>query len=194
VRRILCSAFHWAIDSVMGKRLEVLWDLGSGSKKRKMWWGAFVASGIEVSSASAPGGAKIKNDTMHGHESTESTVRFISSSILEELEGMGRYVRHEWRWEGIATPERGRDDACWSIIAPAPGHGEQGPALYERVATLERELTDMKQRIDENSGGVEGGAYSRVLAFARHKLRLELSRPLLGISPSIRKVCCSFEY
>jgi hypothetical protein len=187
VLRILCSAFHCTMDSVMGKRLEVLWHLGSGSKKQKVWWGAFVASGIEVSSASAPRGAKIMYDTMHGHESTESTVRFISSSILEELEGMGRYVRHQWRWEGIATPERGRDDACLSIIAPASGHAEQGPALYERVATLERELADVKQRIDEKSGGVEGGAYSRVLAFARHKLGLELSRPLLGSSPSMSK-------
>jgi hypothetical protein len=45
---------------------------------------------------------------------------------------MGRYVRHQWRWEGIATPERDRDDACLSIIAPAPGHAEQGPALFDR--------------------------------------------------------------
>jgi hypothetical protein len=110
-------------------------------------------------------------DTMHGHESKESTVRFISSSILEELDGMGRYVRHQWRWDRIATQERRREDACLSIIAPALDHAEQGPALYERVSTLERALTDVKQRIDENSGGVEGGAYSRVLAFACYGAR-----------------------
>jgi hypothetical protein len=78
------------MDSVMGKRLELPWDLGNGSKKQKVWWGAFVASGLEVSPASTPRGAKIRYDTMHGHEFTESTVRFISSSITEELEGMGR--------------------------------------------------------------------------------------------------------
>jgi hypothetical protein len=81
----------------MGKRLEVLWDLRSGFKKQNVWWGAFVASGIEASLASAPRGTKIMYDTIHGHESTESTACFISSSILEELEGMGRYVRHQWR-------------------------------------------------------------------------------------------------
>jgi hypothetical protein len=91
-----------------------------------------------VSSAFAPRGSKIKYDTKHGHECTESTVRFISSSILDELEGMGRYVRHQWRWEVIATPERDRDDACLSMIAPAPGHTEQQPTLYKRVVTLER--------------------------------------------------------
>jgi hypothetical protein len=187
VPRFMCDAFHCAMDSVMGKSLEVLWDLGSGSKKQKVWWRAFVASGIEGSSASAPGGAKIRYDTMHGHESTESTVRFTGSSILEEVEGVGRYVGHQWRWEGIATPERGRDHACLSIIAPSSGHAEKGPALYERVATLERELADVKKHMDENSGGVEGGAYSPVLAFTRHKLGLELSKPHLGSSPSMSK-------
>jgi hypothetical protein len=53
----------------MGKRLEVLWDLGSGSNKQKVWWGAFLASGVEVSSASASRGTKIMYDMMHGHES-----------------------------------------------------------------------------------------------------------------------------
>jgi hypothetical protein len=48
-------------------------------------------------------------------------------------------------------------------------------------------LTDVKQRIDNNPGGVEGGAYSRALAFARHRLGLELSRPLLGSSLSTSK-------
>jgi hypothetical protein len=85
-------------------------------------------------SASAPRGAKIKYETMHGHESTESTVRFIRPSFLDGLEGVGRYVRHQWRWEEIATPERGRDDACLSIMAPSSGHVVQGPTLYEFVA------------------------------------------------------------
>jgi hypothetical protein len=76
----------------MGKRLDVLWDLGPGSKKQKVWWGAFVTSGIERSSASAPRGAKIRYDTMHGHGSKESTFCFISSSILKEfvISGVGR--------------------------------------------------------------------------------------------------------
>jgi hypothetical protein len=50
-------------------------------------------------------------------------------------------------------------------------------------------LADVKQRVDDKSGGVEGGAYSRVLALARHKLGLELSRPLLGSSLSMSKYC-----
>jgi hypothetical protein len=114
-------------------------------------------------------------------------VRFISSSILEELGGVGRYVRHQWCWDGIATPERGRDDACFAIIAPSSGHVVQGPALFERMATLERELPDVKKSIDENSRGVDGGAYSRVLFFARHKLGLALSKPLIGSGPSMSK-------
>jgi hypothetical protein len=95
---------------------------------------------------------------MHGHESTESTVRFISSSILEELEGVDRHVRHQWRWKGIAMPERSRDDACLSIIVPPLGRVVEGPVLYERLATLERELANVKERIDKKSRGVEGGS------------------------------------
>jgi hypothetical protein len=100
---------------------------------------------------------------------------------------MGRYVRHQWRWEGISTPEQGRDDACLSILVPASGHAGQGPAIYECVVTLDRELTDVKQRIDEKFGGVECGAHGRVLAFARHKLGLELRRLFLGSSSSMSK-------
>jgi hypothetical protein len=85
--------------------------MGSGSKKHKVWWGTIVASGLEGSSVSARRGTKIHYDTMHCHESTESTVRFISSSILEELEGGGKYVRHQWHWEGTAPPEQGNDAA-----------------------------------------------------------------------------------
>jgi hypothetical protein len=175
------------MDPVIGQRLEVLWDLGSGSKKQKVWWGAIVASGLEGSSAFARRGAKIRYDTMHGHESTESTVRFISSSMLEESEGGGKYVRHQWRWEGIPALETGSDAACLSVIAPPSCDLEQRPTLYERVATLERELADVQKRIDSKARGVEGDAYHRVLAFARHKLGLELSKPLLGSGPSASK-------
>jgi hypothetical protein len=63
----------------------------------------------------------------------------------------------------------------------------QGPALYERVATLERELADVKNRIEAKSRGVEGGAYSQLLAYTRHKLGLELSNPLFGSGPSMSK-------
>jgi hypothetical protein len=80
---------------------------------------------------------------MHGRESTESTVHFISSSILEELEGVGRYIRHQWRWEEIDTPEGGRDDSCLSMIAPFSGTVVQGSAPYELEATLEQELADV---------------------------------------------------
>jgi hypothetical protein len=31
----------------------------------------------------------------------------------------------------------------------------QGPVLYERVATMERELADVKKRFDEKSRGVK---------------------------------------
>jgi hypothetical protein len=45
----------------------------------------------------------------------------------------------------------------------------------------------VKKRIDEKCRGVEDGAYSRVLYFARQKLGLELSEPLLGSGPSMSK-------
>jgi hypothetical protein len=32
----MCDVFHFAMDPVIGKRLEVLWDLGSGPKKHKV--------------------------------------------------------------------------------------------------------------------------------------------------------------
>jgi hypothetical protein len=124
---------------------------------------------------------------MHGHESTESTLRFISSSMLEVLENEGKYVLHQWRWEGMPAFEQGSDAACLSVIAPPPGDLVQGPTLYERVATLEREFADVKKRIDSKDREVEGDAYRRLLAFARHKPVLELSKPLLGSGPSVSK-------
>jgi hypothetical protein len=67
---------------------------------------------------------------------------------------------------------------CLSTIAPSFCHVVQDPVLCERVATLERELADVKNRVEEKSRGLEDDAYSRVLAFARHKLGLELRKPL----------------
>jgi hypothetical protein len=53
------------------------------------------------------------------------------------------------------------------------------------VATLARELADVQKRIDAESRGVEWNAYSRVLAFRKHKLGLELSKPVLVSGPSV---------
>jgi hypothetical protein len=135
-----------SIAQVIGQRLDVLWDLGSGSKKHKVRWGAIVASGFEGSSASACRGAKIRYDTIHGHESTESTVRFFSSSILEEIQGGGNYVRHQWRWEGNAPPEQGSDAACLPVLAPPPGDVMQG-LLVTNVWRHSRESWLMRYRV-----------------------------------------------
>jgi hypothetical protein len=107
--------------------------------------------------------------------------------MLEELEGGGKYVRHQWRWEGIPALEQGSDDACLSVIEPPSCDLEQRPTLYERVETLERELADVQNRIGSKARGVGGDAYHRVQAFARHKLGLELSKPLLGSGRSVSK-------
>jgi hypothetical protein len=55
------------------------------------------------------------------------------------------------------------------------------------VATLARELADVQKRIDAESRGVEWDAYSRVLAFVKQKLGLELSKPVLVSGPSVSK-------
>jgi hypothetical protein len=63
----------------------------------------------------------------------------------------------------------------------------QGPTVYGRVATLEREMADVQERIDAKAKGVEEDAYNRLLSLARHKLGLELNKPLLGSGPFMSK-------
>jgi hypothetical protein len=157
----MCDEIHSAMDLVIGQRPDVLWDLESGSKKHKAQWGAIVASGFEGSSASARIGAKIRYDTIHGHESTESTVRFISSSILEEIQGGASYVRHQWRWEGTAPPEQGNDAPCLPVLAPPSGDVAQG-LLVTNVWRHSRESwlmcrSALTWKIEEWSGTLTAG-------------------------------------
>ena len=54
-----------------GRRLEVLWDIRTGTRKRSVWWGAVIARVAKGKAASVSKTAKIRYDKLHGHNPTE---------------------------------------------------------------------------------------------------------------------------
>ena len=54
-----------------GRRLEVLWDIRTGSRKRSVWWGAVIARVAKGKAAFVSKTATIRNDKLHGHNPVE---------------------------------------------------------------------------------------------------------------------------
>jgi hypothetical protein len=81
-------AFSFCTTLVMillsGRRLEVLWDLGESTKKKKVWWGPVVTKTCRRTLTTSPQSAMIRYDAMHGYDATDSKVIFINSTVLEE--------------------------------------------------------------------------------------------------------------
>lgn len=177
-----------------GRRLEVLWDIRTGTRKCNVWWGAVIARVAKGKAASVSKTAKIRYDKLHGHNPTEYFVRFISSTVLEEAEGHGNNVRHLWRWAEKMIAEISENSGSSSVrkrteeIAPIchPRQYVNNSDICSRVEALEAQLRDVRDVL--RLRGLEGKQNScRVLAFARHKLGLQLGRPLPGNSAALSK-------
>jgi hypothetical protein len=159
-----------------------------------VWWGAVIASVAEGKTASVSKTAKIHYDKLYGHNPTECVVRFISSTVLEEAEGHGNNARHLWRWAEKWIAEMRENNGSSSVrkrmeerapICPPRQSGNDSD-LSSRVETLEAQLRDVREVL--RLLGLEGKQNScRVLAFVRHKLGVQLGRPLPGNSATLSK-------
>lgn len=193
------------MDLVTGRRLEVLWELGESAKKTKVWWGAIVIKTSRCTLTSSTQSATIRYDAMHGYDAIDSKVIFINSSVLEESESRTKHVRHLWRWIETTGSESGGDGISISTAQPAdvvnPGDARTAvniertgagvysglySAILQRVETLECQVRDLTtKRCSEKSLATRECA--RTLSFARHKLGVELEKPLPGTSLSLNK-------
>jgi hypothetical protein len=141
---------------IPGRRLEVWWELGEITKKKKVWWGAIVTKTSHRTLTMSPQSAMIQYDAIHGYDATDSKVLFINSTVLEESEGTTKYVRHLWRWIETTGSEIGGNGISISTAEPADvfnpddvhnavnieltGAGEYSglySAISQRVETLE---------------------------------------------------------
>jgi hypothetical protein len=77
-----------------GGRVEVLWDITEGTRKKRVWWTASIAT------IGRPGGdgrlAKLDYEAQHGYASTSSCVCFRNMRDLETIYRGGRKERHLW--------------------------------------------------------------------------------------------------
>jgi hypothetical protein len=73
-----------SMELILGRRLELLWELGESRKEKKVWWGAIVTKPSHGTLTTSPQSAMIRDDVMHGYYATDSKVIFINSTVLEE--------------------------------------------------------------------------------------------------------------
>jgi hypothetical protein len=203
------EAFSFCTTLVMevlsGSRLEVLWELGESTKKKKVRWGAIVTNTSRRTLTTSPQSAMIRYDAMHGYDATDSKVIFINSTVLEESEGRTKYVRHLWRWIETTGSESGRNGISISTAQPADvfnpddvhnavnieltGAGEYSglySAIRQRVETLECQVRGLTTNLCSQKS-LETRDCARTLLFARHKLGVELEKHLPGTSLSLSK-------
>jgi hypothetical protein len=107
------------MEQIPGRRLEVLWELGERTKKKKVWWGAIVTKTYRRTLTSSPQSAMIRYDAMHGYDAPDSKVIFINYTVLEESESKTKYVRHLWRWIETTGSESGGNGISISTAQPA---------------------------------------------------------------------------
>lgn len=193
------------MDLQHGQRLEVLWELGTGSRKRKVWWGAYVGEVDSRTSAFTPLSATVLYDAMHGYSATESKVKFVSDSVLEAVGAEKKKVTHIWRRAGLqgsAPKETNLSASTVGTVEPEqPGtvsnveEIECAPSklyigdyseLHRRVRTLETEVRELTANLYSSASQRRGGS-DRTLSFARHKLGMELDKQLPGSSSSLNK-------
>ena len=197
-----------SMEIKLGRRLEVLWEIGSAPKKTSVWWGAIVCSVAMPSASSAPVSATIRYDALHGYEESDSKVSFITESLLEPVEEGKRHARHPWRWavahhldegssaegtlrgSGIETPrvQRGGDvsrvqDVDYLGSDPNRSHYSD---LSGRVYALERQVQLLKTQL-RSSEMETVSKCCRTLLFAKHRLGMELDKPIPGTSSSLSK-------
>jgi len=188
-----------------GRRLEVLWEIGSAPRRNNVWWGSVVCT-AEVPRLSAPVSATIRYDALHGFEEADSKVTFVSKDLLEQVEEGKKPARHPWRWAttddggslgegtisgsvgGACSTEKGGAvttiyDTGNVCSDPKGGSTSDLPRL---VLRLERQVRILKthSRPSEPSVGLMCG---RTLFFARHKLGVELDKPFPGTISSLGK-------
>jgi hypothetical protein len=65
--------------------------------KQSVWWGAVVRNVLNPTRPTAKRNATIRYDAMHGYEAADCNVLFISTSVLEAVEGAKTCVHHLWR-------------------------------------------------------------------------------------------------
>jgi hypothetical protein len=95
------------MELIPGRRLEVLWELGESTKKKKVWWGAIVTKTSRRTLTTSPQSAMIWYDAMHGYDAADSKVIFINYTVLEKSESGTNYVRHLWHWIETTGGESG---------------------------------------------------------------------------------------
>jgi hypothetical protein len=183
-----------------------MWEVGSGTRKSTVWWGAIISNVARNNVAAGLRSVNIRYDAMHGHKSTSATVRFVSASVLEALEGGNRYRRHFWRWvRGGKRGLRGRRSEAPSLLTVHETDScENADMVADAVhASAKDEVAiqvDLKIRVEaieaqlhsivsgKNSREFESDRPSaRPLSFARNRLGAELSKPLPGSSAALKK-------
>jgi hypothetical protein len=191
-----------------GRRLEVLWHIESNPGKQSVWWGASIRNVERTSASSAQRSATLRYDALHGFNEADCNVVFLTSSLLESVESGKKRVRHIWRWAGAHESEGG-SSAGDLLSHPAfeITHSRKGAAattgvdynicrskpescllsnLVDRVAFLERQVLKIKTDA-QSSTSHEGARCLRTFSFAKHKLGMELDKPLPGTSSSLSK-------
>jgi hypothetical protein len=192
------------MEVLPGSRLEVLWEVRRDSGKKSVWWGAVVRNVLNPTRPTAKRNATIRYDAMHGYEAADCNVVFISTSVLEAVEGAKSRVHHLWRWEASPRVSPGARTALTSAVEElgtekqyevhATDDEECGrsadrhagySALSTRLHLLESQVRELKA--DGRSSVLhKSGICSRALLFAKHKLGMELSKPLPGTA-SLKK-------
>jgi hypothetical protein len=184
-----------SIDALhAGDRIEVLWDITEGKRKTSVWWTAAIAT------IGRPGGdgriAKVAYDAQHGYSCTSSSVCFRNVRDLETIYRGGRKERHLWR-----RVESVSSDSSESSIPRVRGTSTNGedigshhvgrePARYEQLASRVHGLEHQVQELLSHRVGSLTSAElqaARPLAFARHRVGLELEKPLSFTAASVRR-------
>jgi hypothetical protein len=196
------------MDIQKGRRLEVLWHLESASGQQSVWWGASVRNVDGPSASSARRPVTVRYDALHGFNAADSNVVFLTNSLLESVESGKKRVRHIWRWAGAHELEGGHsaggtlshpavetlnvenDGAAASRAENNICRSEPESCLcsniVDRVRFLERQVLQIKTDL-HSSTSQEGARCGRTLSFAKHKLSMELDKPLPGSTSFLSK-------
>jgi hypothetical protein len=179
----------------------VLWEVGSGSAKRSLWWGATIKCIANPGHTPLPRSATIRYAAQHGYGEVDSSVVFVSDSVLESGEGRKKRVQHLWRVLPT-TSGGGRGNAESNSRLDKSTVLQRGASEFDthrdridretdvglsgRVESLEKQVRTVITLVQRNA--VDPYVHSgRALRFARHRLGLELSKALPGTVQYLNK-------